>query len=301
MNAAMMRETGATPVLDATDAVAPLNAFTIDVEDYFQVSAFESAVGKERWVSMPSRVQANTERILELLALYNVHATFFVLGWVAERAPQLIKRIAEQGHEVASHGREHTRITEQSPAQFRQDITWTKALLEDLTGQLVLGYRAASFSIGANNLWALDVIADAAYQYSSSIYPVHHDLYGMPEAPRFPYRVSHGKLLEIPITTVRLFGRNIPCGGGGYFRLFPYAFSRWAFKRINTHELQPGVFYFHPWEIDPEQPRIDGISRKARFRHYLNLGRMQGRLQRLLTDFQWGRMDRVFGLLEGAT
>lgn len=297
----MLPKINAAPVAETTQAEAPVNAFTIDVEDYFQVSAFESAVGKQQWASMPSRVQANTERILELLALHNVQATFFVLGWVAERAPQLVKQIAEQGHEVASHGREHIRVTEQSPAQFRQDIIWTKALLEDLTGQPVLGYRAASFSIGASNLWALDVIAEAAYQYSSSIYPVHHDLYGMPDAPRFPYRVSYGKLLEIPITTVRLLGRNIPCGGGGYFRLFPYSFSRWAFRRVNAHELQPGVFYFHPWEIDPEQPRIDGISRKARFRHYLNLGRMQQRLQRLLNDFQWGRMDRVFGLREGAT
>lgn len=292
----MLPMTNAAP--QPINANALLNALTVDVEEYFQVSAFESVISKEKWESMPWRVQANTECILSLFAQHNVRATFFILGWVAERIPQLVRQISDQGHEVASHGRQHTRVTEQSPTAFKHDITWTKALLEDRTGRPVLGYRAASFSIGASNLWALDVIAEAGYRYSSSIYPVHHDLYGMPEAPRFPFRIAGGGLLEIPITTVRILGRNVPCGGGGYFRLFPYALSRWMFRRVNTLERQSALFYFHPWELDPEQPRIDGISRKARFRHYLNLKRMQTRLQRLLGDFRWDRMDRVFGLNE---
>lgn len=272
------------------------NALTVDVEDYFQVSAFEAAVSRSSWESIPLRVQSNTERLLDMFAHHNAHATFFILGWVAERAPELVRRIASAGHEVASHGWQHVRVTEQTSAEFRHDIGRTKDILEGITGQAVLGYRAASFSIGAGNLWALDVIAQSGYQYSSSIYPVQHDLYGMPEAPRFPFRVAHDALLEIPITTVRGLGRNIPCGGGGFFRLFPYTFSRWAINRVNTLDRAPAVFYFHPWEIDPDQPRIDGITRKARFRHYLNLTRMQGRLQRLLSDFRWHRMDQVFGL-----
>lgn len=283
-------------------AQALVNALTVDVEDYFQVSAFESRVDRNRWESTPLRVQANTDRILALFERHNVRATFFILGWIAERLPQVVKQVAAAGHEVASHGRQHIRVTEQTPAQFRQDISYTKALLEDLTGHAVFGYRAASFSIGANNLWALDTIDDVGYRYSSSIYPVRHDLYGMPSAPRFPFCVGRsGGLLEIPITTVRVCGRNIPCGGGGYFRLFPYRFSRWALRRVNNHDRQPGVFYFHPWELDPEQPRIEGISRKVRFRHYLNLQRMHSRLQRLLCDFSWDRMDRVFGLHQDLT
>ncbi|MGH8501175.1 MAG: XrtA system polysaccharide deacetylase [Gammaproteobacteria bacterium] len=275
------------------------NALTVDVEDYYQVSAFESVVRRETWASMTSRVEMNVERILTLLAKQGVNATFFMLGCVAERAPQLVRQIAHAGHEVASHGWQHVRVTQQSTDEFKQDVSRTKAVLEDLTGQPVIGYRAASFSIGRSNLWALDVLADVGYRYSSSIYPVYHDLYGMPEAPRFSFRVAAGRLLEIPMTTVRVGGRNIPCGGGGYFRLFPYAFSRWAFKRVNVREGQPAVFYCHPWELDPEQPRIQGIGYKTRFRHYVNLSKMQGRLQRLLNDFSWDRMDRVFGLRSG--
>jgi polysaccharide deacetylase family protein (PEP-CTERM system associated) len=275
-----------------------INALTVDVEDYFQVSAFERTISRAQWASMPQRVQANTERILALFANYNVRATFFMLGCVAERFPQLVKHVVAAGHEVASHGWQHTRVTEQTPAEFRQDITRTKGLLEDLAGIEVLGYRAASFSIGGGNLWAFDIIAEAGYRYSSSIYPVRHDLYGMPDAPRFPFRVADGRLLEIPITTVRVLRHNVPCGGGGYFRLFPYRFSRWALKRVNAREHQSAVFYFHPWELDPEQPRIGGISHKVHFRHYLNLGRMHSRLARLLSDFMWDRMDRVFGLHE---
>jgi polysaccharide deacetylase family protein (PEP-CTERM system associated) len=239
-------------------------------------------------------VEGNTDRILQLFADHDVKATFFTLGWVAERYPQLIRRMIEGGHEVASHGYSHVRVTNQSPEAFRADVVRTKALLEDVSGQEVQGYRAASYSIGASNLWALDVLAETGHRYSSSIYPIRHDLYGMPEAPRFAFQANGGAMLEVPVTTVELFRRNYPCGGGGYFRLLPYAMSRWAMRRVNEHDGQSCVFYFHPWELDPEQPRQAGLGFKTRFRHYLNLRRMEQRLVRLLGDFRWDRMDRVF-------
>ena len=278
----------------ANTPVRVTNAMTVDVEDYFQVSAFEPHVGRSEWDTRPLRVAANMDRILTLFDEHQVKATFFTLGWVAEREPDMVRRIVAEGHELASHGWEHIRVNTQQPADFREDITRTKALLEDIGGVAVNGYRAASYSIGSSNLWALDELADAGYQYSSSIVPIKHDLYGMPEAPRFAFSAADGRLLEIPVTTLPLAGRNINCGGGGWFRLFPYAFSRWALKRINEQEEESGLFYFHPWEIDPEQPRMEGISAKTRFRHYLNLSRMEKRLQRLLKDFAWDRMDRVF-------
>ena len=272
-----------------------INAMTVDVEDYFQVSAFEGSIDRSQWERLPCRVEKNTNRILDLFDETGTKATFFTLGWVAERYPGLIRRIVEDGHELASHGFLHVRVTQQTPAEFRDDITRTKLLLEDISGKTVLGYRAASYSIGASNLWAHDELAEAGYVYSSSIYPVQHDLYGMPEAPRFAFRPSGEQgLLEIPITTIRILNKNLPCGGGGFFRLYPYAISRWALRRVNMNENQSGMFYFHPWEIDPGQPRQHGISLKARFRHYLNLGRMEIRLRALLNDFSWGRMDYVF-------
>ncbi|HEB67296.1 MAG TPA: DUF3473 domain-containing protein [Gammaproteobacteria bacterium] len=272
---------------------------TVDVEDYFQVSAFEANIKREHWDDISPRVEKNTQRILQIFSDAGVKATFFTLGWVAERWPGLVRRIVDEGHELASHGYSHVRVTQQSPDEFRADITRTKILLEDVGGVDVKGYRAASYSIGAGNLWALDELANAGYCYSSSIYPVKHDLYGMPEAPRFPFRPQGEEgILEIPITTLRLGGRNFPCGGGGFFRLYPYAFSRWAMRRVNLREGKPGMFYFHPWEIDPDQPRPDGLSAKTRFRHYLNLDRMEGRLRALLKDFEWDRMDRIF--LDGA-
>lgn len=273
---------------------ALVNAMTVDVEDYFQVSAMEPHVPRAAWETTPLRVQANVERILGLFAEHGVKATFFTLGWVAERHPQMVRRIVAEGHELASHGWEHIRVNTQQPEAFRADVTRTKALLEDLGGVAVNGYRAASYSIGRDNLWALDVLADAGYRYSSSIAPIRHDLYGMPEAPRFAFAAAGGRLTEIPVTTLPLAGRNINCGGGGWFRLFPYGFSRWALRRINQREGQSGHFYFHPWEIDPEQPRPAGVSARTRFRHYLNLERMEPRLRRLLGDFRWDRMDRVF-------
>lgn len=279
---------------------AVINAMTVDVEDYFQVSAFEPHLKREHWDKHPCRVEGNTRRILELFATHNVTGTFFTLGWVAERYPDLVRDIVNSGHELASHGWEHIRVSAQSPAEFRADVTRTRKLLEDVGGQAVKGYRAASYSIGTNETWAWNELAEAGYRYSSSIVPIHHDHYGMPGAPRYAFRVRDGSLLEVPITTVSVAGRNLNCGGGGWFRLFPYAFSRWALNKVNTGEGQAGIFYFHPWEIDPEQPRPEGLGMKTRFRHYLNLHRTYGRLERLLTDFRWGRMDDIFLPGEGA-
>lgn len=271
------------------------NAMTVDVEDYFQVSAFEGYIDRNQWEVLPCRVEQNTKRILELFSQENIKATFFTLGWVAEHYPDLIREIVAEGHELASHGYSHVRVTHQQPAEFREDVMRTKLLLEDISGVAVQGYRAASYSINASNLWALSELAEAGYTYSSSIYPVQHDLYGMPEAPRFAF-YPHGTdgILEIPITTLRVGNKNLPCGGGGFFRLYPYVISRWALRKVNRNEGQPGMFYFHPWEIDPGQPRISGISSKARIRHYLNLSRMESRLKNLIKDFSWDRMDRVF-------
>jgi polysaccharide deacetylase family protein (PEP-CTERM system associated) len=269
------------------------NALTIDVEDYFQVSALAPHFPRSQWETVPCRVEANVERILELLARYDTVATFFTLGWIAERYPGLVRRIAA-GHEIASHGYGHERASAQTPETFLADIRLAKAVLEDITGQDVAGYRAPSFSIGRDNPWAHDCIAQAGYRYSSSVYPVRHDHYGMPDAPRFAWRLDNG-LVEIPVTTTRWLGRNWPAGGGGYFRLLPYAVSRWQIARVNRAEGQPAIFYFHPWEMDPEQPRVTEASAKTRFRHYLNLRHTEARLQRLLSDFRWGRADTVFG------
>lgn len=269
------------------------NALTIDVEDYFQVSAFAPYIRRDEWDARPCRVERNVDRILELLAEREVKATFFTLGWVAERYPQLVKRIVQGGHELASHGYGHERASDLDPAAFTADVTRAKAILEDLGGLPVLGYRAPSFSIGRGNLWAFDVLARAGYRYSSSIYPIAHDHYGMPESPRFAYRLPND-LLEVPVTTLRVGGRNLPSSGGGYFRLLPYAVSRWMIGRVNRADQEAAVFYFHPWEIDAGQPRIAGINAKTRFRHYVNIPRMEGRLQALLRDFRWGRMDHIF-------
>ena len=275
---------------------ACVNAMTIDVEDYFQVSAFEKHFSFDDWDRIELRVEKNVERILELLARHDTKATFFVLGWVAERLPHMIRKIAGSGHEVASHGFRHTRVTTQQREDFRDDVIRTKKMLEDTSGQEVIGYRAATYSITADNLWALDVLAETGHRYSSSIYPIKHDLYGMPDAPRFRFAAGKSKITEIPITTVSMFGRNWPFGGGGYFRLFPYALSRWGLAHVNRAERQPAIFYFHPWELDPGQPRVVGLSLRTRFRQYLNLDRFESRLNRLLAEFAWDRLDRVFEL-----
>lgn len=276
------------------NALTPVNAMTIDVEDYFQVSAMEPYVDRAAWDQVTPRVENNTHRILDMLAEHETRATFFTLGWVAERFPALLRRMVAEGHEVASHGWSHVRVINQQPDEFRDDVTRTKALLEDVTGQRVRGYRAASYSIGRDNLWALDVLDETGHDYSSSIFPIHHDLYGMPEAPRFPFHPEGLSLLEIPVTTVMIGERKLPFSGGGWFRLLPYGAFRWALKRVNRDDGQSAVFYFHPWEIDPDQPRQKGISAKTRFRHYLNLGRTEARLHRLLDEFSWGRMDEIF-------
>ena len=268
------------------------NALTIDVEDYFQVSALAPYIQRSDWDSRECRVERNVDRILEMLATSGTQATFFTLGWVAERYPALVRRIVAGGHELASHGYGHERASDLDQAAFAQDIGRAKGLLEDLGGQPVLGYRAPSFSIGPANLWAFDALAQAGHRYSSSIYPIAHDHYGMPDAPRFAH--ARSGLLEIPITTLRWRGRNYPSSGGGWFRLFPYALSRWMLSRVNRQDRQAAIFYFHPWEIDPGQPRIPGIDAKTRFRHYVNLQRTEAKLRRLLADFRWGRMDHIF-------
>ena len=268
------------------------NALTVDVEDYFQVSALAPYIARSEWERIPCRVERNVELILDLLAQSGAQATFFTLGWIAERYPALVRRIVAAGHELASHGYAHLRIHEQSRAEFAQDIRSAKALLEDLAGTEVKGYRAPSFSVGKKTLWAFDCIAEAGYRYSSSVYPIRHDLYGMPDAPRFPYK-PRADLLEIPLTTARLLNRNLPAGGGGFFRLLPYAVSRALIRRVNHAERRSAVFYFHPWELDADQPRVRGTSLKTRFRHYLNLHRMRARLRLLLRDFRWRRIDSI--------
>lgn len=290
-----MSTIAATPALlgTASSTMPIVNALTIDVEDYFQVSAFAPHIARSEWDAKECRVERNIDRILALLADANATATFFTLGWIAERYPHVVRRISDAGHELASHGQHHQRATEQVRDEFLADIRLAKAIIEDVAGHAVRGYRAPSFSIGAANEWAFDAIAEAGYRYSSSIYPIRHDHYGVPDAPRFAYEARHG-LLEIPVATIRILRRNWPAGGGGYFRLLPYALSKWSIRRINACDHQPAMFYFHPWEIDPEQPRIAGTGVKTRFRHYVNLRRMAPRLVRLLRDFRWSRADRVF-------
>jgi polysaccharide deacetylase family protein (PEP-CTERM system associated) len=275
------------------------NALTIDVEDYFQVSAFAPYIARHDWDARECRVERNVDRILQLLADHGTQATFFTLGWVAERYPKLVRRVVDNGHELASHGYGHQRASDLDRAAFTHDITRAKGLLEDVSGSAVRGYRAPSFSIDRRNLWAFECLARAGHRYSSSIYPIRHDHYGMPDAPRFAHRV-YGDLLEVPATTLRVFEHNLPSSGGGYFRLLPYPVSRWMIRRVNASDGQAAVFYFHPWEVDPGQPRIAGIDAKTRFRHYLNLHRMEHRLGRLLRDFRWGRMDHIFLLGEPA-
>jgi polysaccharide deacetylase family protein (PEP-CTERM system associated) len=270
---------------------------TVDVEDYFQVQAFAGCVRRADWDGFPSRVEANTNEILDMFAAARVKATFFTLGWVAQRFPALIRRVVAEGHELASHGWDHTRADTQAPEAFRADVGRTRALLEDTSGVSVTGYRAATFSIGARNMWAFPILREEGYVYSSSINPIRHDLYGMPDAPRVPFRPCPDGVLEIPMTTVRLLGRNWPCSGGGYFRLLPTSLYRAGLSRVNRHDRQPGIFYFHPWEIDVAQPRIVGAGLKSRLRHYTNLSRMKADLERLLWDFPWDRMDRVHGSL----
>jgi polysaccharide deacetylase family protein (PEP-CTERM system associated) len=269
------------------------NAMTIDVEDYFQVEAFASTIERSSWENLPRRVERNTQRLLDILAEAEVQATFFVLGWVAERHPALVRRIVAGGHELASHGSHHARVDRQLPEAFRADVRRSKRTLEDVGGVLVRGYRAPTFSISHNSRWAHSILSEEGYQYSSSVYPIKHDLYGSPGAPRTPFAPVPG-LLEIPLTTIRLLGVDFPASGGGYFRLLPYPVTRWLLRRASRTNQSPAVFYLHPWEIDPEQPRQHAAPFLSRSRHYLNLSRTEPRLRRLLRAFTWTRMDRLF-------
>jgi polysaccharide deacetylase family protein (PEP-CTERM system associated) len=269
------------------------NAMTIDVEDYFHVTAFANVVDRSRWDDLEYRAERNTHRAMQLFADAGVKATFFVLGWVAKRSPGLVRDIAAAGHEIACHGMSHQLVYKQTREVFFEETRDSKKLLEDITGAKVRGYRAASYSITRDSLWALDILAELGFEYDSSIFPVRHDIYGMRHAPRGPFRPGVGDLLEVPLTTVEVLGNRLPAGGGGYFRILPYAFFKWALRRVNERDGLPGVFYFHPWEIDPAQPRI-AAGWRSQFRHYHNLDRTESRLQALLRDFAWDRMDRVF-------
>lgn len=271
-----------------------INALSIDIEEWFQVGAFETTILRANWSSLESRVDFNTRAAMDLFARRNAKATFFILGWVAERNPALIRDIAAAGHEIASHGYDHARVFTLSPEQFRADLRKTRVLLEQAGAVPVRGYRAPSFSIDARTPWAHAVLAEEGYSYSSSVAPVRHDHYGWPDAPRFAYRpLADSPLVELPVTTARAFGRTISAGGGGFFRLMPYGFTRWAVGQVNRQDNRPAIFYFHPWEIDPDQPRVATAPLKSRLRHYTNLATTATKLDRLLGAFQWARMDEI--------
>jgi polysaccharide deacetylase family protein (PEP-CTERM system associated) len=272
------------------------NAMTVDVEDYFQVSAFEAHVARTQWDSFESRVTRNTERLLEIFEEHQTTGTFFVLGWVAERYPALVRRIADAGHEIASHGYAHHLVYSQTPQEFRQDLARARRVIEDACGVRVVGYRAPSYSITRRSLWALDVLLEEGYEYDASIFPIYHDRYGIPDAPRHTYQVAseRGTLWELPGSTTQLAGRNLPIAGGGYFRLLPYAWTHYGIRTVNNQERKPVIFYLHPWEIDPDQPRLQA-SALSRLRHYRNLAKTEPRLRRLLADF---RFDTVKSLLQ---
>ena len=274
------------------------NAMTIDVEDYFHVEAFASTIDRKDWDHLPQRVERNTERILDTLAEFGAQATFFVLGWIACRHPALVRRILAGGHELASHGSDHLRVDLLSPDAFRADVRQSKRVLEDAGGVLVRGYRAPTFSISRGTSWAHGILLEEGYSYSSSVYPLKHDLYGSPGAPRIAFAPIPG-LVEVPLTTVRICRIDVPASGGGYFRLFPYQLTRWLLDKANQGNGAPAVFYLHPWEVDLDQPRQHQAPLLSRFRHYLNLALTEHRLRRLLGDFRWTRMDRLF-LTDGA-
>ena len=277
-----------------------LNALSVDVEEWFQVGAFEKVIARDSWDRLPPRVERNTDAVLALFDEAGVKGTFFTLGWIAERHPALIRRIADGGHEIASHGWDHERVFTLTPDAFRADLERARIAIEDASGQQVRGYRAPSFSIDQRTPWAHRVLADLGYAYSSSVAPIAHDHYGWRDAPRFAFRPVEGSdLIELPVTTVELAGRRMAAGGGGFFRLLPYRFSSWAVSRVNRREARPAIFYFHPWEIDPGQPRLAQAPLKSRLRHYTNLSAMAPKLLKLLKDHRWGRTDTV-AAAEGA-
>lgn len=270
------------------------NGLSVDVEDWFQVGAFEDVIARGDWDGIAMRVESNVARILDLFAEADVRATFFTLGWVAKRHPKMVRRIADAGHEIASHGFDHARVFNFDRKGFSEDIRVARAILEDCSGQLVSGYRAPSFSIDARSRWAYDELAAQGYAYSSSVAPVVHDHYGWREAPRFSFfPLEASEMIEIPVTTAILGGRRVAAGGGGFFRVLPYGFSRWAIRQVNRREERPAVFYFHPWEIDARQPRVKGAPIRSKLRHYTNLDKMAGKLRDLVHEFRWGRMDAL--------
>lgn len=270
------------------------NALSVDVEDWFQVGAFERTIRRADWDGLAHRVERNTDAVLALFDEAGVKGTFFTLGWVAERYPALIRRIAEAGHEVASHGYDHQRVFTFAPEAWRNDLKKARHLIEDACSQAVTGYRAPSFSIDARTPWAHPILAEEGYAYSSSVAPVRHDHYGWPEAPRFAWRPVAGRpMIELPVTTARFAGRTLAAGGGGFFRLLPYAFSRWAIRQVNDEAGRSAIIYFHPWEIDPDQPRVADAPLRSKLRHYSNLSAMAGKLRRLAGDFAWGRVDAL--------
>ncbi len=272
-----------------------VNAMSVDVEDYFQASVFDRLVSRESWPERESRVVANTHRLLEFFERRQVRATFFILGWVAERFPELAREIAKGGHEIASHGFHHQLVYSLTPDQFREDVRRAKATIEAATGSAVRGYRAPSFSIVRSSLWALDVLIEEGYSYDASIFPIHHDRYGIPDAPRHAHVIQRkaGSIVEVPGSTVRAGGTNLPIAGGGYFRLLPYACTKWGMARVNAVDGVPVVFFIHPWEVDPDQPRLP-VSRLARWRHYSNLDDTLKRLDQLVSDFAFDTVARVF-------
>lgn len=270
------------------------NALSVDVEDWFQVGAFERTIQRGHWDGLTHRVEGNTDAVLDLFAQADVKATFFTLGWVAERYPALIRRIADAGHEVASHGYDHARVFTFTPEQFRADLRKARGILEDAGGQAVTGYRAPSFSIDTRTPWAHTILAEEGYRYSSSVAPIRHDHYGWPESPRFAWKpVAGADLVELPVTTAKLGKRTLAAGGGGFFRLLPYGFSRWAIRQVNEQAQRPAIIYFHPWEIDPDQPRVANAPLRSRLRHYSNLSVMAAKLRRLTRDFAWTRVDAL--------
>ena len=270
-----------------------VNGLSVDVEDWFQVGAFETVIPRDTWDSLECRVEANCDRVLALFDSAGVRATFFTLGWVAQRFPDVMRRIVAQGHELASHGWDHARVFTLDAASFAEDLRRSRGTLEDISGQAVTGYRAPSFSIDARNPWAHEVLAREGYAYSSSVAPIVHDHYGWREAPRFAFRpVADSPLVEIPVTTAQVAGRRFAAGGGGFFRVLPYALTRFAIRQVNR-EGHPAAFYFHPWEIDPGQPRVADAPLRSRLRHYTNLAGMDAKLRRLAGEFAWGRMDAV--------
>ncbi|KWV93076.1 XrtA system polysaccharide deacetylase [Erythrobacter sp. YT30] len=279
----------------AGEGIEPIvNGMSVDVEDWFQVGAFENVISRDDWDSISCRVESNVDRILDLFDEAGIKSTFFTLGWMAERHPVMIRRIADRGHELASHGYDHARVFNLDRKRFSEDILKARQLIEDASGRRVTGYRAPSFSIDKRNPWAFEVLAEQGYAYSSSVAPIVHDHYGWSEAPRFAFNpVPGSQLVEVPVTTAMLGNRRVAAGGGGFFRVLPYAFSRWAIRQVNSVEARPAMFYFHPWEVDPDQPRVANAPLRSKLRHYTNLKAMAGKLSRLADEFRWGRCDDV--------